>query len=67
MRTLSGTDLAIALGWKTGKLRFVERKSRLGGTYVALEDDHGVIEVHDTLADAKRRVDSVVVKVEERL
>lgn len=39
MKTLSVTDLSIALAYKTGKLRYVERESRLGGTYVALEDD----------------------------
>lgn len=66
MRTLSITDLSIALAHKTGNLRYVERESRRGGTYVALEDDVGVIEVHDNLAEAKRRVDDVIVFVEEK-
>ena len=45
MRTLSATCLAIAIAHKIGSLRLVERASRFGGTFIAIEDDHGLIEV----------------------
>ena len=56
MRLLSATDVAIALASKKGTLRLVERESRFGGTFIAISDDKGVIEVQDTRADAERRV-----------
>jgi hypothetical protein len=42
---LSATDLAIALAMKGGSLRIVERASRFGDTFFAIEDACGVIEV----------------------
>ncbi len=59
MFTLSATCVAIALASKQGALRLVERPSRLGGTYVAIEDDRGLIEVANDMAEAKARVASV--------
>lgn len=59
LRTLSATDLAIALASKAGTLRLVERPSRLGGTYIAIEDARGVIEVADDLASAEARVAAI--------
>jgi len=56
---LSSTDLAIALAVKGGTLRTVESASRLGGTFIALEDDHGVIEVHVDRAHADARVAAI--------
>jgi hypothetical protein len=53
---LSSTDLAIAVASKRGTLRMVERASRFGGTFVAIEDDHGIIEVVDDMATAQTRV-----------
>lgn len=59
MFTLSATCLAIALASKAGTLRLVERPSRLGGVFVAIEDDRGVIEVASDMAEAVARVASV--------
>lgn len=59
MRTLSATCLAIALADKRGTLRLVERPSRFGGTFVSIEDDHGIIEVADDMAEAKIRIAAV--------
>lgn len=54
---LSSTDLAIALAAKRGTLRLVERPSRFGDTFVAIEDEHGIIEVADDMASAQRRAE----------
>ena len=59
MLTLSATDLAIALAVKAGTLRLTERASRLGGTFVAIEDAVGVIEVASDMAEAERRIAEV--------
>lgn len=59
MKTLSATCVAIALADKAGSLKLVERPSRLGGTFVAIEDAHGVIEVADNMAEAEARVQGV--------
>lgn len=59
MLTLSATCLAIALADQAGALEFVERPSRLGGTFVAICDAHGVIEVADDLAAAEARRDAL--------
>ena len=63
MRTLSATCLAIAVAHKAGTLRFVERASRLGGTFVAIEDAHGVIEVAADMAEAEARVADIARRV----
>jgi hypothetical protein len=60
MLSISSTDLAIALADKAGTLQLVERESRFGlGTYVSLEDTHGVIEVQLSWAEAQARVAQV--------
>jgi hypothetical protein len=61
MRTLSATCLAIALANKNDSLRLVERAcKRFGGTYVCLEDDHGLIEVQANMEDANLRIAALV-------
>lgn len=59
MTYLSATDLAIALAHKNGHLRVTERPSRLGGTFLAIEDRHGLIEVHNTQAEWDARLASI--------
>jgi hypothetical protein len=62
MQLLSATCLAIAAADRNGTLRLVARVGRLG-PYVALEDEHGLIEValsrseaDARLADIRRRI-----------
>lgn len=58
-KMISATDLAIAVAAKRGSLRLTERASRLGGTFIAIEDDCGIIEVADDMAVAQARVQAV--------
>lgn len=53
---LSATDVALAQAQRAGTLRMEERTSRLGGTFVALSDDRGLLEVADDWAAAQARV-----------
>ena len=57
MIALSATDLAIRLARENGTLRITESEGRFG-TYWAIEDDHGLIEVAMTKAEADRRIAS---------
>lgn len=59
MLYLSSSDLSIALAIKAGTLRLTERASRLGGTFVAIEDAKGVIEVANSMAEAQARIAGV--------
>ena len=59
MIAVSASDVAIVSANKNGTLRFVERESRLGGTFIALCDDKGTIEVFDTMNEAQQRVSDV--------
>lgn len=63
MFTASATCVAIALAVKSDTLRMVERPSRFGGSFVAIEDAIGVIEVADDMPQALARV----VRIKERL
>ena len=60
---ISATDLAIAVAAKADELRLVERPSRFGGTVISIEDAHGVIEVQDSLDEAKARVASILERL----
>ncbi len=55
MRLLSSTCLAIAAADRNGTLRLVERVGRLG-PYIALEDNHGLIEIALARGEADQRV-----------
>jgi hypothetical protein len=59
MRTLSATDLAIAVAIKANTLRMEVRPSRFGDTYVALSDEAGLIEVHLTQDGADARLAAI--------
>ena len=59
LRFASSTDFAIATAHIRGTLSLVEQTSRFGGTFVAITDDRGVIEVQDTVPAAKARVATV--------
>jgi hypothetical protein len=56
----NSTTLAIALAIKTNSIRLIERPSRLGGTFIAISDDSGIIEVANTLQEAEARIAEVV-------
>lgn len=58
MLLLSATDLAISVAAKRGTLALTECASRFGGTFVAIEDEHGIIEVATDMQAAKARVTS---------
>lgn len=59
-RFLSATDVAIANASKRGTLRLIERPSRFGDTFIAIEDEVGLIEVALTKCEADARVASVM-------
>jgi len=57
MLLASATDLAISLAVKRGTVRITEHQSRHGlGPYFTIEDERGMIEVHDSRAEAEARV-----------
>lgn len=57
LKLISATDVAISLAAKAGTLTLTERASRFGGVYVAIGDEHGIIEVADDMAEAIKRVE----------
>lgn len=57
-RLLSSTDLAIAVATRKGTLRIEDKQGRFG-PFVAISDDHGLIEVADDRPAAERRVAKV--------
>jgi hypothetical protein len=59
MKLLSSTDLAIACAIKANTLRLVERASRFGDTFIAIEDGFGTIEVADDMAQANARIAAI--------
>lgn len=57
MTFLSSTDLAIARAIRAGTLTVVECESkRLGNRFVAISDEHGLIETASTAEEAARRL-----------
>ena len=52
---MNASTLAIREANANGSLRIVEREGRFG-TFYAICDDHGTIEVADTMAEAVKRV-----------
>lgn len=56
MRLLSATCLAIAIADQAGTLRIIERDSRFGGVFYAIEDEVGLIEVCLDRAEVNARL-----------
>lgn len=59
MLAVAAQDLAIALAIRENTLRLVERSSRFGDTFIAIEDGFGLIEVALTQAEADARLAEV--------
>lgn len=63
MIALSSTCLAIALADKVGSLRLIERASRFGDTFIAIEDAKGIIETAIDWAEADQRISAIRERV----
>jgi hypothetical protein len=63
MKMLSATCLAIAVADRAGLLRLVERPNRFGGSFIAIEDEIGLIEVAADMAEANKRVGEIRQRV----
>ena len=61
MIALSAACLAIALADEAGALRLIEREGRFG-SYVAISDAKGIIEVADDMAQANRRIEALRIR-----
>lgn len=57
--SLSSACLAIALADERGTLHLVECADRWGGSYIAIRDGHGTIEIADDMAAAEARIQSL--------
>ena len=57
--TLSATDLAIAKADNEGTLAFFEDYDRFGDLFVMIKDREGTIEVADSIAEARARVNAI--------
>lgn len=57
--SLSSACLAIALADERGTLKLVERVSRFGDTFIAIEDENGTIEIADDMMAANARIDAL--------
>lgn len=56
MLLLSATDLAIRSAQERGTLKLTSQPSRLGGTFVSIADEFGLIEVQLSWAKAHERL-----------
>ena len=55
---VASADLAIAIADKAGTLSLIKREGRFG-SFIAICDEAGTIEVADTMGEAETRVASV--------
>ena len=62
LRTLSATDVAIAVAYKAGTLRLTAETGRFG-EYVAISDEHGLIEIALTACAAHDRLAAIVARL----
>ena len=62
MLAVSSQCLAIAKADQAGTLSLIEREGRFG-SFVAICDDRGTIEVADTLAEASARLAAIHAKL----
>jgi hypothetical protein len=59
MKIVSSITFAIERAKRIGVLKYVERESRFGDTFVSIEDDVGLITVEDTQAQAEALVERI--------
>ena len=62
MIALSSACFAISLAAQAGTIRIEEREGRFG-TFAAIVDDRGTIEVADSIADAQARINAILERV----
>lgn len=60
--TACAADYAIKFAHQDSDLRFVERQSRFGDTFISIEDKVGVI----TVADTQEEADAIVRRALEK-
>ena len=66
MKMLSATDVAIAAAIVSGTLSVSSHPSTLGGTYIAIEDQHGLIEVAQTAEQAEERIAAIRAAIQHQ-
>ena len=59
MQTLAAQDVWIACAILSNTLTVTEHVSQFGGTYIAIGDEHGLIEIQATRKEADARVADV--------
>jgi hypothetical protein len=59
MKIVSSITIAVERAKRLGVLKYVTRESRFGDTYVAIEDDVGLITIEDTQAEAEALVERI--------
>lgn len=63
MKMLFASDFAIAHALKVGSLKVTTQNGRFG-EYAAISDAAGLIEVHNSMAEAEKRIAEIQRKIQ---